>query len=68
MQTISLEEIILMQLNNRLNDQYDWYELCKNYKLTEEIIEKYQNKWNWYCIFQYQKLSGEFIEIGRAHV
>ena len=40
----------------------DWYYISIYQKLSEELIDKYNNKVNWFCISEYQKLSEEFID------
>ena len=42
-------------------DEDGWYFLSK-FKLSEEFIEKYQDKVNWNNISQFQSLSEEFME------
>ena len=59
MNKISKEEILLMQLEGKLNSYYDWNKLCQ---LSEEILEKYQDKFDWCDIICYQQLSENFIE------
>src|SRR5574344_2076628 len=44
------------------NFEVDWYYISKNQKLSEEFIDKYNDKVYWGYISQYQKLSEEFIE------
>ena len=39
----------------------NWYYISEYQKLSEEFIEKFQDKVDWYCISVYQKLSEEFI-------
>ena len=39
----------------------EWAEISQFKYLTEEFIEKYQNKVSWYWISRCQKLSGDFI-------
>ena len=50
---ITLEEILMKQLNNELNEKHNWYELCINYQLTEEALEQYHNKLDWDYISKY---------------
>jgi hypothetical protein len=40
----------------------DWEEISCNQKLSEEFIEKFQNKVDWDAISIHQKLSEEFIQ------
>ena len=40
----------------------DWENISILQELSEEFIEKFQDKVHWYCISRYQKLSEEFIE------
>ena len=51
------------EYNKKTNDFNDneWYKISYFEYLTEEFIEKYQNKVKWYSISYCQKLSGEFI-------
>ena len=60
--TITLDEILIMLLNNELNTKDDWNNLCRNYTLSEDIIEKYKDKFDWRLISIYQTLSESFIE------
>ena len=46
---------------NKFNDT-KWYEISEFQYLTEEFIEKYENKVDWIWISAYQKLSEKFIE------
>jgi hypothetical protein len=44
------------------NFEVDWDYISRRQKLSEEFIDKYNDKFSWYYISIYQKLSEEFIE------
>ena len=45
----------------KTNKNIDWYYISGNYKLSENFIKKFQDKFNWSEISYYQKLSENFI-------
>lgn len=51
---------IMPQLN--INVSECWYIICSNQKLTEEFIEKYQDKLDWSSISLFQDLSWDFLQ------
>ena len=55
---VSEEEIYL----NELTNSNDWYYLCTNCKLSEEIMEKFIDKLDFDSITMNQKLSEKFID------
>ena len=55
---VSEEEIYLNELTNSNN----WYYLCTNCKLSEEIMEKFVDKLVFDSITMNQKLSEKFID------
>ena len=44
------------------NFEVDWFYISGNQKLSEEFIDKYNDRVEWSCISKYQKLSEDFIE------
>jgi hypothetical protein len=51
---------IIPQLN--INENECWDIISNNQKLSEEFIEKYQDKLNWSSISLFQDLSWDFIQ------
>lgn len=51
---------ILPSLN--IKESEIWNIICTNQKLSEEFIEKYEDKIDWHCISLFQDLSWEFIK------
>jgi len=44
------------------DDDIDWDDISMNQILTEEFMDKYQNKLVWIELIQYQKMSTEFVD------
>ena len=64
MNTEELINYFEKKFNKKINEfnYYEWVEIsCFEY-LTEEFIQKYENKVHWGCISINQKLSENFIE------
>ena len=57
----SLSKELLEKCETNPN-QIDWFNISRYQKLSEEFIEKFQEKVYWNCISQYQKLSEKFID------
>jgi hypothetical protein len=51
---------IMPQLN--INESECWDIICSNQKLSEEFIEKYQDKLNWSSVSLFQDLSWDFLK------
>lgn len=51
---------ILPSLN--IKESEIWNIICTNQKLSEEFMEKYEDKIDWHCISLFQDLSWEFIK------
>lgn len=63
----SIDELDDIVSNNDLNSA-EWYVISQNQKLTEDFIDKYNDRVNWVCISCFQNLSEEFIEKYRSVV
>ena len=58
---LKLEEVLLLQLENKLS-VFKLRLFSIHYKIDENIIELFKDKWNWYYLIKYQKLSIPFIK------
>jgi hypothetical protein len=48
--------------NLNIKESEIWNIICTNQKLSEEFMEKYEDKIDWHCISLFQELSWEFIK------
>ncbi len=56
----NVKELLYYDIINKYNN--NWIKISNHMYLSEEFIEKFQNKVNWICISCEQELSEEFIE------
>ena len=47
MNTLSIEQLEEIEKNP---DNQDWDIICRDYKLSEDFIDKYQDKIDWVCV------------------
>ena len=58
---ISINQILLKQLNGELNTSKDWNALLTTYRIPENILDKFYNNFYEVMIYNYQKVSINFI-------
>ena len=58
---ISINQILLKQLNGELNTSKDWNALLTTYRMSENILDKFYNNFYEVMIYNYQKVSINFI-------
>lgn len=58
-----MEEIVINKLEDiPIEHNFDWDDISKYQKLSEDFIREFHNKVNWNMISKYQKLSEDFIK------
>jgi hypothetical protein len=55
-----LTNFLINKINND-PDSVEWLIICRNYRLSDEFIRKFQDRVNWMYISIYQKLSEDFM-------
>ena len=61
--SFKIEESVLEKLIEKSSEsQFCWGAISEHQVLSEEFIEKYQDRVNWNRISYYQKLSNEFVD------
>ena len=57
----NLKPLTKYQLRKIKSKTANWYHLCKDYYLPEDLIREYKDFVDWWNITSYQKLSEKFI-------
>ena len=57
-----IPENYVLKIADAKPELVNWKKICKEFKLSEDFIERHKDKVDWHYIFTYQDLSRKFKE------